>query len=160
MWKALVAFFSLLAATAFPLHARDGDQLFFQHPPGTRVYTIWDSTQLVTTGKDTSELVYIGGCDLLGYHVWYHSLNDDMNVKLYFDLSSNGKRWISWRPGAFDSVAMVSATTDIDTIGQITNPPNYAPLLRVRAIGSMTAGDTVRVNLELFPQWLPQAINP
>lgn len=132
--------------------------LTFPHPPGSQLYVLRDTLQIVATGKDTSVGVKIAGCDLWAYYVKYDARNDSTNIKLYIDISPDNKNWVSWQAGAYDS-ALVSGTTDTERLRQLVNPPNYSMWARNRTNGAQATGDTSKVTIEWIVHWIPQALN-
>ena len=151
---------TLILAYALVARARPVSQPEFRpSPSGSVRYVMADTLTLVSTGADTTTGVFVAGCDQWSYYVLYDAQNDSTNLKLYIDLSSAGKSYVSWQTAAYDS-ALVSGATDTEWFRNITNPPNHAMLARGRIKGAMVAGDTVKVTIHWVLNWLPQAINP
>ena len=157
MWKK--ALFSLLFWGLFPtllLSQTLEDQIV---PGGTRRWMMENARSIVQAGKDTTRGVFIAGVDQWAYYVKYASRNDSINVKIYLDLSADGITYKTWRSAALDST-LVSGTGDIDTLVNITNPPNYAMYARLRVNGAIAAADTVDVTVKWVLTWLPVVFNP
>ena len=149
---------SLAMACCLTASVAGAQEVPFNHPAGTRVYTLRDSVQIVAAGKDTTFGVRIAGCDLFGYQIKYDARNDSTNIKVYIDISADNVNWVSWQAGAYDS-ALVSGTTDTERLRQLVSPPNYALFARNRTVGAQATGDTSKITIRWIIHWLPQALN-